>query len=190
MKVPSKQKKPATDALSFQELMNVAQKQVNNPDALRKLTGNPRPKQEETESEKVEHKMGTKDRTKEEKFKSKAAVGCPSSSQNISRGGTEKRGVEKHKLPANIRKKQETSIVDVSKRNVPHKAEVKKPKQMTIERTTISEKVNRHPEMKRGDMRTSGMSQDNHKRRYDDHDDDDDHGDDDHNHINDNSSSS
>ena len=168
---PSNSQKSAAPKLSFDELMNVAKLQANNPDAIRNLAVNRQLKEKE-KGEKVEKKMRTKDsQKKDETLKRKRPLAeKPSISSKISKESTEKKYI------SSVSKKKGKDHANIQERTFPRKAEpevkrtlYEKPKKMIIERETISERRDHHSSVKRRDILPNSIPHDHRKRRYNDY---------------------
>lgn len=168
---PSNSQKSAAPKLSFDELMNVAKLQANNPDAIRNLAVNRQLKEKE-KGEKVEKKMRTKDsQKKDETLKRKRPLAeKPSISSKISKESTEKKYI------SSVSKKKGKDTANIQERTFPRKAEpevkrtlYEKPKKMVIERETISERRDHHSSVKRRDILPNSIPHDHRKRRYNDY---------------------
>ena len=173
LKKPVKKiRKPAAPALSFEELMNVAKQQAENPDAARELLAKRQPAKEPKNGD-VKEKTATRDADAvkiEKSIKNKKSL--PVGKQLATPSKAAKKFPEKRKTDG-ISKKTSLSNARAAQQLLEKRSPEagrntrtpEKPKQMMIERETISEK--------RRELMTKRYVQEmQRKRRY--HDDDDD----------------
>jgi hypothetical protein len=190
-KTVSKVKKPAPPVLSFQELMNVAKQQADNPDAFRNITAAHGPKIGGNIEEKSSpnEPSGEGERKKEISRKDGIANGKDHRGKTNISQKKQNMKTQERKVPDTAKRKQpeghDRKQSEIRKlpsnregnnyRKFPGKAEIdakrklsEKPKAMTIERHTISQKEYGTPMKYRGSKDDSQR-----KRRHIPYDDDD-----------------
>ena len=162
-KTGAKVRKPAPPALSFQELMNVAKQQADNPDAFRNITAAHGPKIGGNIAEKSLSNDPSSEGKRKKEISRKDNISTGKDSREKNSNSQKKQNVKNHerKVPDTAKRKKpeghDRKLSEIRKlpsnheknncKKFPGKAEIdakrkssEKPKVMTIERHTISQR--------------------------------------------------